>query len=196
MSLADGYIDLPPGKIANVVTCLEMRSKPERRDEPQAVCSVRRVESPDPQWYRTLFRGVGEPYLWTSRLVMSDEELLGVIRDPRVEIYAVEVDRTDAGLLELDFRTPGECELTFFGVMPDVVGRGIGRRLMNHAIDFAWSHPIERFWVHTCTLDHPSAIPFYIRSGFVPYKRQIEISDDPRVLGVLPKSAAPQVPVL
>jgi hypothetical protein len=50
--------------------------------------------------------------------------------------------------------------------------------------------------VHTCTLDHPNALGFYLRSGFTPYARSVEIADDPRLHGVLPRSAAPHVPVM
>jgi hypothetical protein len=67
---------------------------------------------------------------------------------------------------------------------------------MNRAIEQAWAHPIRRFWVHTCTLDHAGALAFYVRSGFVPYRRQIEIADDPRILGEAPRTAAPHVPIL
>ena len=83
----------------------------------------------------------------------------------------------DEGLLELDFRQSGECELAFFGVTGREIGTGAGRWLMNRAIEQAWAHPIRRFWVHTCTLDHAGALAFYVRSGFVPYRRQIEIAD-------------------
>ncbi|MBV8196845.1 MAG: GNAT family N-acetyltransferase, partial [Candidatus Eremiobacteraeota bacterium] len=57
-------------------------------------------------------------------------------------------------------------------------------------------HPIERFWLHTCNLDHPNALAFYKRSGFVPFKREIEVYDDPRIIGIVPKDTAPQVPIL
>jgi GNAT superfamily N-acetyltransferase len=98
--------------------------------------------------------------------------------------------------LKLDFRTPEECELLFFGLTETLVGKGVGRWAMNRAIEFAWSRPIRRFWVHTCSLDHPEAVAFYIRSGFTPYKRQIEVADDPRLTGVLSPTAAPHVPML
>src|SRR5262249_47050288 len=97
--------------------------------------------------------------------------------------------------LELDFRCDGECELAFLGVAPKQVGTGAGRWLINRAIELAWSRPIRRFWVHTCTLDHPQASAFYIRSGFSPFRQQIEINDDPRLDGTLPRHAAPQVPI-
>lgn len=197
MQLADGYADLPAGKIANVVTCLEMLQRPAPRpDPPDQECELQRIEKPGLKRYRALFRRVGEPYLWFSALVLPDDELLGRIHDPQMHVYAVRYRDEDAGLLQLDFRTPEECELLYFGLTQPLIGKGAGRWLMNRAIDIAWSHSINRFWVHTCTLDHPSAVAFYIRSGFVPFKRQIEIADDPRLTGILPRSAAPEIPIL
>jgi GNAT superfamily N-acetyltransferase len=99
-------------------------------------------------------------------------------------------------LLELDFRAPDSCELAFFGVTPALVGRGAGRFLMNRAMEIAWSRPVRRFWVHTCTLDHPAALDFYRRSGFQAFRRQIEVIDDPRLSGLLPRDAAPQIPLI
>jgi len=197
MQLSDGYADLPAGKIANVATCLEMFERPARRPDPPGVAwTLNRIADPETAWYRALFRRVGEPYLWASRLTLSDEQLMTIIRDPGIEIYAIHSNGSDEGLLELDFRTPRECELIFFGLTDALVGKGAGRWAMNRAIDIAWSHPIQRFWVHTCTLDHPAALDFYIRSGFRPFKRQIEIMDDPRQNGTLSPSAAPHIPLL
>jgi GNAT superfamily N-acetyltransferase len=88
------------------------------------------------------------------------------------------------------------CELAFFGLTPGLVGKGAGRLLMQHAIERAWARPIDRFWVHTCTLDHPAALAFYVRSGFRAFKRQVEIADDPRLDGTLPPDAAPHAPVI
>jgi hypothetical protein len=67
---------------------------------------------------------------------------------------------------------------------------------MSKAIDLVWSHPIRRFWLHTCTLDHPRALPFYLRAGFTAYKREIEIADDPRLTGALRRDATPDVPII
>ena len=65
-----------------------------------------------------------------------------------------------------------------------------------NSVALAWSRPIRRLWVHTCTLDAPEALPFYLRSGFAPYARKVEVYDDPRLAGVLPPAAAPQVPII
>jgi GNAT superfamily N-acetyltransferase len=197
MLLSDGYHDLPPGMLGTVVTYLEMRARvaarPERADGPWV---LRRVESPAVDWYRDLYRRVGTDWLWMSRLVMPDAELRGILLDAEVELHALEVDGRAEGMLELDRRITGECEVAFFGLTPKLVGTGAGRWLMNRAIGVAFARPITRLWLHTCSLDSPDALDFYLRSGFVPYDRKVEVFDDPRVLGVLPRSAAPQVPLI
>jgi GNAT superfamily N-acetyltransferase len=86
--------------------------------------------------------------------------------------------------------------LSFFGLTPNLFGQGIGRWLMNRALERAWARPIQRFWTHTCTLDHPDALAFYLRSGFKPIGRRVEVADDPRRAGLLPRSAAPHVPLI
>ncbi len=197
MQPSEGYTDVARGKIANVVTCLEMLERPASRAEAaHPDCMLERIAEPDVDWYRALFRSVGEPYLWFSRLTLTDEQLDRAIRDPLDEIYAVRCEGSDGGLLELDFRVRGECELLYFGLTQPLVGKGVGRWLMNRAIELAWSRPITRFWVHTCTLDHPGVLEFYQRSGFRAFKRQIEIADDPRLTGVLARSTAPHVPIV
>ena len=97
---------------------------------------------------------------------------------------------------DLDFRVEGDCEIAFLGLTPRLIGRGAGRWLMNRALELAWSRPINRLWLHTCTLDHPDALAFYVRSGFVPYRRQVEVADDPRLAGQVPRAIAPQVPMI
>jgi GNAT superfamily N-acetyltransferase len=202
MTLADGYHDLPPGKVAVVVTSLEMRARPPARSplppqtEPKIALTIRAQRAPTVDWYRDLHARVGADWLWFSRLSLSPAALEAIIRDPAVHIWALERDGRDEGLLELDFRVPGECELAFFGLTRPLIGQGAGRLLMQRAIAEAWSRPIERFWVHTCTGDHPGAVEFYTRSGFVPFARQIEIFDDPRLDGLIAETAAPHVPMI
>ena len=197
MTIPNGYHDVGPGKLANIATFLEMKSPaPPRPDPPGLNCTLERVESPDLAWYRSLFRRVGEPYLWSSRLTIGDAELLRILRDPGIEVYVLRAGGEDAGLVELDFRAPGQCEIGFFGLLDRMVGTGAGRYLMNRTLERAWTRDVARVWVHTCNLDHPAALPFYIRSGFQPYKREVEIYDDPRTTGLQPKSAAPDVPIL
>jgi len=197
MQLRDGYGDVPPGKLAAVVTCLEMLApaamRPERTQEPW---ELRRIARPEPEWYRKLFSRIGAEWLWYSRLALSQDRLVAILQHPDNEVYVLAVGDRQEGLLELDFRVAGECELAFFGLEQTVQGRGAGRWLMNRAIERAWARPIQRFWVHTCTLDHPAALTFYQRSGFRAYARQIEVADDPRLTGLVPITAAAHIPLI
>jgi GNAT superfamily N-acetyltransferase len=188
---------VPAGKVATIVTSLEMRSPPKPRPMPDSELRLIRWPSPKLDAYRTLFRRVGEPWLWFSRLIMPDAELAAIIGDERVHVHAI-VDRRgiEVGLLELDFRKSPDCELSFFGLVPELAGRGHGRWLMAQALARAWAPGIECVWVHTCTLDHPSALNFYRAQGFVPYQREVETFDDPRLSGHLPRDAAPHVPII
>ena len=164
---------------------------------PPSPLRLQRWASPDPAKYRALFRRVGEPWLWFSRLLMDDHELKAIIGDPNVEVYAVADPRgIEVGILELDFREPAAAELSFFGLFPELAGKGHGRWLMAHALQLAWRKHVTRVWVHSCTLDHPSALGFYRAQGFMPFARDVEIFADPRLAGVLPRDAAPHVPLL
>lgn len=174
-----------------------MRRKPPRRAaRDEAEWRIERLREPNLERYLSLFHRVGDEYLWTLRLLMTDAELAAYLTDPRIEVYILVTADGDEGILELDFRIEGECEIALFGLAAPLVGRGAGRWLMNQALEIAWSQPIERFWLHTCSLDHPKALAFYRRSGFTPYERKVEIFPDPRALGLTRADAAPHVPLL
>jgi GNAT superfamily N-acetyltransferase len=146
--------------------------------------------------YREIFRKVGEELMWFSRLIMPDEKLAAILGHPQVESYALYQGDTAIGVLELDFKDLPNCELAFFGLAREAIGSGLGRVLMNIAIAKAWEKPINRFWVHTCHFDHPNALGFYRRSGFEPYSLMVEIHDDPRLAGKLPRHASPHVALI
>ena len=196
MIIPDGYSDIPAGKIPAVVTHLEMTAPPARRDDPPGRWSLRKVDAPALHWYRDLHRRVGEEWLWFSRARLNDRELAAIVHAPGVEVYALVVDGRDEGLLELDFREAGQCELVYFGVTAGLIGTGAARFLMNRALETAWSRELRRVWVHTCTFDHPAAVTFYQRSVFRAFRRQIEVADDPRLDGTASPTAARHVPII
>jgi GNAT superfamily N-acetyltransferase len=192
-----GLVAVPNGQCAAIVTHLEMTTRP--RPRPQAPSPLRLVhwQQPDLAKYRALFSRVGTPWLWFSRAVMPDAAVAAIIGDPSVEVFAVTDPRgIEVGILELDFRDLPNCEIGYFGLVPELNGKGHGRWLMGEALARAWRKDVVRVWVHTCTLDHPSALNFYRAQGFVPFKRELETFPDPRLTGHLPHDAAPQVPVL
>lgn len=193
----DGYTALPPGKIAAVVTMLEMTAPPPPLPERGEVgLTLAHIPAPTPDWYRALFRRVGENWLWFSRLALSDDALAALLAEPGVAVHALRRGGEDVGLMELDFRVPGEVELAFFGVVPELVGSGAGRFLMNRAMELAWAAAPRRVHVHTCTLDHQAAVAFYMRAGFRPYARAIEVADDPRLTGLVARHAGRHAPLI
>lgn len=197
--LPDGYHVFPPGKLLNVVTWLEMRTVPAAPlAEP---LPLERVAQPDPAWYRALFRRVGTPWLWAMHLELDDAELAATIGDPALEVHVARDGGAEVGLVVLDRHDPRSVELLDFGLVPEAVGHGLGRRMMATTLALAFAggptgiRP-ERLWLHTCTHDHPAAVPFYMACGFVPYATGVEVLDDPRLDGLLPRDAAPHVPIL
>ena len=181
-------------QLAAVVTYLEMTAPPSE-PAPAGSLQLRRIK-PTPDDYRALFRKVGAPWLWFSRLEMTDSELRAIIDDSNVELFEIAAGEAVVGMLELDFRIDGECEIAFVGLVPELAGQGHGRWLLAEAVHRAWRDGIARVHVHTCTLDHPAALAAYRRAGFVPVRRAIERFTDPRLAGILPADAAPQVPLL
>jgi GNAT superfamily N-acetyltransferase len=190
------YEPVADGELAAVVTFLEMREAP-AAPVPASDLALRLIERSAPDAYRALFRRVGAPWLWFSRLILEDSKLTSILHDPAVELYAVrDSGGGDVGMLELDFREAGECELAFIGLVPELAGKGHGRWLLAEALRLAWRDGVRRVHVHTCSLDHPAALAAYRRAGFTAYRRAIERFPDPRLLGILPGGCAPQVPLL
>ena len=197
MVTAPEIIEVPPDKLPTVVTCLQMLQRPDNSDLIEHP-NFHLVSHPTPNldWYLELYRRVGANWLWSWRLALPQKELSHIVHDPRVEVFSLVCRDSEEGLLELDFRTDRECELKLLGVSPSLIGKGAGDWLMRHALHMAWSKAIDRMWVHTCSMDHPDALNFYIRYGFSPYSRYIEIAADPRLIGLLPIGSGPHVPLL
>ncbi len=186
-------ISLPEGHIGAVVTYLEMRVPPKPRPLPASPFRLERWSAPEPARYRMLFERVGARWLWYSRLLMDDERL----RSEMGEIHAV-VDRAgiEVGMIELDFRSDGECLIRFLGLVPELAGKGHGKWLFAQVMALAWRNGVKRVHVSTCSLDHPAALPSYLKAGFVAYKRAFETFPDPRLTGLLPRDAAPHIPLI
>ena len=184
---------LPAGHVGTVVTYLEMTDRPALRPLPPSPLRLEPWPAPDPDRYRALFRKVGARWLWYSRLVMDDERL----RREMAEVHAV-LDQagSEVGLLELDFRTEGESLIRFLGLVPELAGRGHGGWLFARTLALAWRPQVRRVAVNTCTLDHPAALPAYLKAGFRAYKRAFESFPDPRLAGLLPADSAPQLPLV
>lgn len=196
MILAEGAYAVPKGHLAAVVTHLAMTAPAmaTAKPFPKGVTATR--ETPDVGTYRALFRAVGDPWLWTSRHLVADDPLAAILTDRDVEIWIIRQSDTAIGFIELDFRVAGECALAYFGLVPAATGKGLGGPMMALAQGRAFRRDIGRFQVHTCSLDAPGALQFYERTGFVPYKTEVDIFPDPRLSGLIPETQAKHVPCL
>ncbi len=171
------------GKLAYTITYLEMAAPP-RFDPVHPPSDLRlallRAEQPTVGFYRYLYNSIGDDWIWWERRLLGDAELAAIIQDPKVEITVLYANGVPAGYFEIDRRQERSVDLAYFGLLPDFVGRGLGRYFLTAAIEAAWSSAPEKVTVNTNSLDHPRALPLYQRMGFVPVRqKQMEI-DDPR----------------
>ncbi len=186
--------DIKPGHLGAVVTYLEMTERPQTPSPaPAAPFRLERWDSADIGRYRRLFEKIGAPWLWYSRLAMDDATLAASM----AEVHAVvDGEGDEVGLLELDFQKPAECLIKVLALVPELSGRGHGPWLFAETMELAWRPDVRRVSVNTCTLDHPAALRAYVKAGFKAWKRAFESFRDPRLKGLLPPDAAPQIPLI
>jgi GNAT superfamily N-acetyltransferase len=155
-------------------TYLEMRSRSElkaaRSDDP----SVRIEQMPvcSPSFYRNLYVEVGKNYHWIDRLPWTDEQIAAHLNLPEITLWLMSFDAAIAGYFELRKCEDGSVEIAYFGLLPEFLGRGLGKHLLTCATEQAWADGANRVWLHTCTLDDPAALPNYLKRGFRPFKTE------------------------
>ncbi len=149
-------------------TYLEMRSPAELRGGRVPVPPDTRLEPvawvPASLW-RYLYREVGGPYYWLDRRDWTDEQIREYLSQP-ITLWLLTSGNAPAGYFELKQNDDDSIEIAYFGLLPDFVGKGLGKYLLVRAIEEAWALAPGRVWLHTCTLDHPAALPNYLERGF------------------------------
>ncbi|MCA9262939.1 MAG: GNAT family N-acetyltransferase [Planctomycetales bacterium] len=160
--------------IRTKTTYLQMRSAPQQSTgPPRSDVRVRLLDEPTVAEYRALYQGVGGHLHWFNRLLISESELVSILHHPANEVYVLEVANERQGFFELDLRDGQNIEVAYFGLFPAVIGQGLGKYLLGAALDVAWSKKPGRVWLHTCDLDHPAALPNYLRAGFQVYDERM-----------------------
>ena len=157
-----------------VRTYLEMATldalRPALSDDP--ALRLARVARDDVALFRRLYRDVGGPYHWRDRNALSDAELVTHFASLSVELWVLYSDGAPAGFFELGQHADGSVEIVYFGIMRRYFGHGIGKHLLTCAVRAAWAMGANRVWLHTCTLDSPSALPNYLARGFDPVRTE------------------------
>ena len=168
---------LQPGDpIDYVVTYLEMEARPTAPTPPRPVnlnIALLLAEDPPPEYFLYLYKTVGEVHEWTDWFQKEPGEVKAFVGNPKVLLYSLMLDGWPGGFFMLDSRDPGTCDLAYFGLVPQAVGRGLGTWFLATAVDTGWEQPgTERMTVNTNTLDHPRALGLYQKVGFVPVRRE------------------------
>ena len=123
--------------------------------------------APDTSYFLYLYRAVGKNYEWTDWLAAEKSELEKFLSNEAVILYSLVFDGAPRGFFVLDFREPSVCDLAYFGLFDEMIGKGFGKLMMNRAFKIIVDRgEIRNITVNTNTLDHFNALHFYKKSGF------------------------------
>jgi len=123
-------------------------------------------------FFRFLYAEVGRHYHWIDRLAWTDEQIRAHLGRAAISVWVMYQAGTPAGYFELERHNDGSTEIAYFGLLPEFLGRGLGKHLLTEAATRAWTGSPTRVWLHTCTLDDPAALPNYLKRGFKPFKQE------------------------
>lgn len=162
-------------EIAYTVTFLEADARPDR-PRPNAPMNVSialmRAETPPVHFFRYLYDTVGRDYEWRDMHAVSDADVAALVHDEAVALHVLYLTGWPGGFILLDHRAPDTCDIAYFGMAPEALGRGLGDWLLGTGVYMAWDSGVRRLTVNTCSLDHPRALPLYQRWGFAPVHRE------------------------
>ena len=128
---------------------------------------------PDFQLNKFFYKQVGKKHRWIDRLSWSDEKWVNYISNQNLETYVISENNELAGFFELLYNPElKETEISYFGLLEEYIGKGIGGYALSIAIKKSFEKQIKRVWLHTCTLDHPNALKNYIARGMTVFKKE------------------------
>ena len=170
---------MPPIEVTR--TYLEMRSPGDLHSagRPADAPRLERIEACPGSLFRYLYAEVGRAYHWTDRLSWTDEQVRVHLGDPAVSLWLLTSGAAPAGYFELRAHDDRSIEIAYFGLLPEFVGRGWGGYLLTLAVQAAWEMKPTLVWLHTCTLDHPAALPNYLKRGFQPVRKEVYATELP-----------------
>jgi GNAT superfamily N-acetyltransferase len=143
---------------------------------------VQRAEIPCPELNRFLYTAVGGDWYWIDRLSWTYDRWLEYLDRPELETWVGYISGTPVGYYELEIQWGANVEIAYFGLFPQFIGRGVGGDLLTKAIERTWAMGAARVWVHTCSLDGPSALANYQARGLRLYKEEeteVDLPEEP-----------------
>ena len=128
---------------------------------------------PDFQLNKFFYKQVGKNHRWIDRLSWSDKKWINYISNRNLETYIISEFDELVGFFELLYNPElEETEISYFGLLEEYIGKGIGGYALSVAIKKSFEKNIRRVWLHTCTLDHPNALKNYIARGMTVFKKE------------------------
>jgi GNAT superfamily N-acetyltransferase len=132
------------------------------------------------QFNRFLYQFVGAGWQWTDKLTLTDSQWQEYSEADNLHLFVAYKDGAPAGYFELQQQDDATVEIMYFGLGERFIGKGFGGYLLTQAIEQAWLLPnTRRVWVHTCSLDHPSALQNYQARGFSLFRTDTEPRTNP-----------------
>ena len=128
---------------------------------------------PDFQLNKFFYKQVGKKHRWIDRLSWTDGKWINYISNKNLETYIISESDELVGFFELLYNPElKETEISYFGLLEEFIGKGIGGYALSVAIKKSFEKNIRRVWLHTCTLDHPNALKNYIARGMTVFRKE------------------------
>lgn len=137
-----------------------------------------------PEYFLWCYNTIGHDYKWWYFNYKTDLELYEYLNDPTREyltfmnegkpsgIAIIKYEDDPAGLPQAMYGIESMCNLEYFGLFPDSIGRGVGKQFLDSCLAQA-ALRATKMWVYTTSLDHPAALRTYKSVGFQITERRI-----------------------
>ena len=134
---------------------------------------LEKVLPADFQLNKFFYKEIGKKHRWVDRLVWSDKNWTDYLNTLGVATYVLKNNEDLVGYFEQNIYSQNkECEIAYFGILEEYIGKKIGSYLLSEAIKKSFKTGAKRIWVHTCSLDHKHALDNYLSRGMKVFKSE------------------------
>lgn len=117
-------------------------------------------------YFLYLYNRVGKDYRWWYGNYMDDNELEEYLTNPIGRTFITLMDNGEpAGFGIIKFEDSWDCNLEYFGIVKQSMGKGLGKKFLLDVMQYA-RLTRKKMWLYTTSLDSPAALPNYQSCGF------------------------------
>jgi GNAT superfamily N-acetyltransferase len=152
-------------------THLEMTSPEQLRPSTHQEVNLR-LRRASPESARRAYARIFEPYREAGRMGWTAAEWAEELSLPGVQAWIAQIARRVVGLVELEASPQGDVGIVVFGLIPELIGKGLGGHFLSLVTQMAWEltspdgSPTRRVWLQTSSHDHENALRNYMSRGF------------------------------